>query len=504
VISLRRGAFAGLIAGLGFAFAQAVLRLVGVPLPSELVADRLLPHLPVDQFLHLLTLMGGAIAAKRQALIGGFFGTIAAGVVMGGLYALFLRRPALGRHPRKTLVVALLVAWLGMLAVLWPVLPASYSGLGPVPAVLSTAVGYLLEFSVYAGVLQLAILWTQPRTTAADETDRVRRRVMLGLAGAVFGLGTAGMAAFLYRNSALGYDGMTYDGPVQLLTPTQSFYVVTKNLIDPTVVEPAWRLELTGKVARPATYQLSDLTRMPNCVTQETTLECISNGVGRGLISNAAWHGLPLRTLLQAAGPAEDAVGVTFRAVDGYVHTASLDTAMAEGTFLAWLMNGQPLPDRHGYPLRLLVPSAYGEVSVKWLTRIEVVDHAEEGYYETQGWQPRFVQTMSRIDFPKKDQTLKAGTLVAIQGIAYAADRGISMVEVSADGGSTWTQAEITYGKAMTWSVWHADWTPDQGGPVVLKVRARDGKGDLQTDIRRGFAPAGATGLHMVQVTVTP
>ena len=164
------------------------------------------------------------------------------------------------------------------------------------------------------------------------------------------------MATFLYKNSALGYDGMTYDGPVQPLTPNQSFYVVTKNLIDPAVFQPAWRLEVTGKVAHPKTYQLSDLTSLPNCTTQETTLECISNGVGRGLISNAAWHGVSLRTLLDPAAPMPGAVGVTFRAVDGYVHTASLDTAMADGTFLAWLMNGQPLPDRHGYPLAAARP----------------------------------------------------------------------------------------------------------------------------------------------------
>jgi DMSO/TMAO reductase YedYZ molybdopterin-dependent catalytic subunit len=501
VISIRRGALAGLAAGLGFAFAQALLRLAGVSLPSELVADRVLPHVPVFQFLQLLSLMGGAQAAKQQALIGGFFGTVAAGVVLGGVYALLLRRPALARHPVRTLLVAVAIGWVGSMAALWPVLPASYLGLGPAPATAATALSFLVQFAVYGAVLNLALRWTSPVSVAA-ETDESRRRLMLGAVAGVFAIGTAGMATFLYKNSALGYDGMTYDGPVQPLTPTNNFYTVTKNLIDPAVYQPVWRLEVAGKVAHPKTYQLSDLTSLPNCTTQETTLECISNGVGRGLISNAAWHGVSLRTLLDAAAPMPGAIGVTFRAVDGYVHTASLDTAMADGTFLAWLMNGQPLPDRHGYPLRLLVPSAYGEVSVKWLTQIEIVDDAESGYYETQGWQPRFVQTMSRIDSPKKGQQVKAGSTVRLQGIAYAADRGISQVEISADGGSTWTPAQITYGKPMTWSVWQADWTPAQAGTVVLKVRARDGKGDPQPETSRGFAPAGSTGVHMVQVTV--
>jgi DMSO/TMAO reductase YedYZ molybdopterin-dependent catalytic subunit len=502
VISIRRGAVAGFVGGLAFAFVQALLRLVGVSLPSELVADRVLPHVPVTQFLQLLSLMGGAQAAKQQALIGGFFGTVAAGAVLGGVYALLLRRPVLARHPVRTLVVAIAIGWVGTMAALWPVLPASYLGLGPAPATAASAIGFLVQFAVYAAALQIALRWTArpPAVTAA--TDESRRRLMLGAVAGVFAIGTAGMATFLYKNSALGYDGMTYDGPVQPLTPNQGFYTVTKNLIDPAVFQPAWRLDVGGKVVHPKTYQLSDLTSLPNCTTQETTLECISNGVGRGLISNAAWHGVPLRTLLEAAGPMPGAIGVTFRAVDGYVHTASLDTAMADGTFLAWLMNGLPLPDRHGFPLRLLVPSAYGEVSVKWLTQIEVVDNAEAGYYETQGWQPRFVQTMSRIDTPKKGQQVKAGSTVRLQGIAYAADRGISQVEISPDGGTTWTPAQITYGKPMTWSVWQADWIPTQPGQAVLKVRARDGKGDPQVETSRGFAPAGSTGLHTVQVTV--
>ena len=502
MITVRQGALAGLLAGIGFAFVQASLRFAGVSLPSELVADRVLPHVPVDQFLHMLSLMGGAIAAKQQALVGGFFGSVAAGVVMGGVYAFLLRRPAIARHTVRSLAIAVTLVWAATVAVLWPVLPASYRGLPAVYGADATALALLLEFGVFAGILYLVTRQMRPQT-AERATDDSRRRLLLGLAGAVVGLSTAGLAGVLYRNSALGYDGLTYNGPVQPLTPTADFYVVTKNLIDPAVYQPAWRLEMTGKVAHPMTYQLSDLTNMPNCTTQETTLECISNGVGRGLISNAAWHGIPLRTLLEAAAPQQGAVGVTFYAVDGYTHTASLATAMAEGTFLAWQMNGQPLPDRHGYPLRLLVPSAYGEVSVKWLTRIEVVDHNEQGYYETQGWEPRFVHTMSRIDNPKKGQEFRAGSSVQLQGIAYAADRGISHVEVSTDGGGSWSPAQIGYGKSMTWSTWNADWTPQQSGPATLMVRARDGKGDLQTATPHGFAPAGATGLHKVQVTVT-
>ncbi len=492
-----------MVAGIAFAFAQSVLRFAGISLPSELVADRVLPHLPVHQFLDLLGRMGGAQAAKNQALLGGFIGSVAVGIMVGGLYAVLLRRPSLARRLVRSLAIAVVIAWILTIVVLWPVLWASYLGLPPAIGTAVTALGLLIEYAIYVATLHLAARQMRPRPAAAAG-DVDRRRVLLGIAGAVVGLSTAGFVTALYRGSALGYDGMTYDGPVEPTAPNQEFYVVTKNLIDPNVFEPAWRLEVTGQVAHPATYRLADLTNMPSCVTQDTTLECISNSVGRGLISNAAWHGVPLRTLLDAAAPMPNAVGVTFYAVDGYIHTTSLETAMASGTFLAWQMNGQPLPDRHGYPLRLLVPSAYGEVSVKWLTRIDVVDHAESGYYETQGWQPRFVKTMSRIDSPKKQQALRAGLPVTLQGIAYAADRGISQVEVSVDGGGSWAPARVGYGKPMTWYIWTASWTPQQSGLATLVVRARDGNGDAQIATPHGSAPAGATGLHQVQVMVLP
>jgi hypothetical protein len=110
---------------------------------------------------------------------------------------------------------------------------------------------------------------------------------------------------------------------------------------------------------------------------------------------------------------------------------------------------------------------------------------------------------MSRIDLPKRNQTVKVGTVVHLQGIAYAADRGISMVEVSVDGGITWSPAQITYGKPMTWYTWSADWTPLQAGSVTLVVRATDGQDNEQVATPRGFAPAGATGLHRVSVLVS-
>ena len=96
---------------------------------------------------------------------------------------------------------------------------------------------------------------------------------------------------------------------------------------------------------------------------------CISNGLDAGLISNAVWKGLPLRDLLDQAGVLSGAARVRLHGVDNYTDTIPLEKAMEPTTLLAYEMNGAPLPDRHGYPLRVIVPGYFGEKNVKWLTQ---------------------------------------------------------------------------------------------------------------------------------------
>ena len=168
-------------------------------------------------------------------------------------------------------------------------------------------------------------------------------------------------------------------------------------------------------------------------------------------------------------------------------------------------MNGEPLPRRHGYPARVLVPGTYGEVSVKWVDGIELSAAPVQGYYERQGWKPYFVQTTSRFDRPVAGTTISLATtpVVSLGGVAFAGDRGISKVEWSADGGSSWRPCRITYAPSrIAWSLWEATWSPPGPGAYRLVVRATDGDGSLQTSDRRGVVPAGAAGWHSVAVTV--
>jgi DMSO/TMAO reductase YedYZ molybdopterin-dependent catalytic subunit len=335
-----------------------------------------------------------------------------------------------------------------------------------------------------------------------------RRAFVLGTIGVAAIGGGMALARKLYRAATFTYDGTQYKGSiVQPITPNDLFYCVTKNVVDPRVNIDLWQLEIAGLVQNPTTWKFQDLVGFKP-TTQETTLMCISNGLDAGLISNAAWRGLPLRDLLDQAGVLAGAARIRLHGVDNYTDTIPLEKAMEPTTLLAYEMNGVPLPDRHGYPLRAIVPGYFGEKNVKWLTKVEVSDANAKGFYETQGWGPDFiVPTRSRIDVPDDWTFISLGKLTApieVKGMAFGGDRGISRVELSFDDGQTWTEAAIYYsGGNLAWSLWKTQWTPAAPGDYALVVRATDGEGDVQ-EFEEDRGPfSGTSGLHRINVRVT-
>src|SRR5439155_574927 len=116
-------------------------------------------------------------------------------------------------------------------------------------------------------------------------------------------------------------------------TPTSEFYVVTKNVIDPTVDEGSWRLSIGGLVATPATYDYPQLLARsdpsdPDHADEIVTLECVSNEVGGNLISNARWQGVRLAALLASAGLDPAADWIVFTCADGYTAAIPRDRAL--------------------------------------------------------------------------------------------------------------------------------------------------------------------------------
>jgi hypothetical protein len=168
-------------------------------------------------------------------------------------------------------------------------------------------------------------------------------------------------------------------------------------------------------------------------------------------------------------------------------------------------MNGEALPRRHGFPLRVILPGKYGMKMPKWLTRIEFVDHEYLGYWEWQGWSNSAErQLQAAIDDPR-DRARIAGTNFVVTGWAVANETGVSKVEISTDGGHTWNDAPIFSNPmpSQVWAFWKYAWIDAPKGRHTVLVRATDGDGKVQTSSSSGEWPDGATGYHEITVEVT-
>jgi DMSO/TMAO reductase YedYZ molybdopterin-dependent catalytic subunit len=521
--AIYAGLLAGFVAAVVMTTAMLLLATLGVATPLVIIGDRLSVFIPPGLFLSLMGKVGGYNHLKQLGVGSTIAGQLLVGALSGAIFALFVRRRP-GHVPVIwTMSIFVLLPVLVFAIVLWPVLGTSYIGLPIQVARFVTLIGFalfvlLFERTLVTG-LQILMAGTARRghndeTSERDVSTREftpsigRRAFVLATIGVAAVGGAAALARKLYRAATFSYDGTQYKGSiVQPITPNDLFYCVTKNVIDPKVNIDVWHLEIDGLVQNPATWRFQDLVGFKS-TTQETTLMCISNGLDAGLISNAAWKGLPLRDLLDQAGLLSGAARVRLHGVDNYTDTIPLEKAMQPTTLLAYEMNGAPLPDRHGYPLRVIVPGYFGEKNVKWLTRVEVSDMNAKGFYEAQGWGPDFiVPTRSRIDAPDDWAFVSLGKLTApieVKGIAYGGDRGVSRVELSFDDGQTWSYAEIYYsGGDLAWSLWKAQWTPTATGDYALVVRATDGDGDVQEWEEDRGPFSGVSGLHRINVRVT-
>ncbi|MGW5724921.1 molybdopterin-dependent oxidoreductase [Nocardia beijingensis] len=292
-------------------------------------------------------------------------------------------------------------------------------------------------------------------------------------------------------------------GLTPYLTANDDFYRIDTALIVPQVSKDGWSLRIHGMVDREIRLSWADLALRP-VEEHLVTLACVSNPVGGNLIGNARWLGYRVDQLLAEAGPHPDADMVLSHSADGWTAGTPL-AVLTDGrdALLAIGMNGEPLPVRHGYPARLVVPGLYGYVSAtKWVTELEVTrfDRAT-AYWTRRGWSAQGpIKTGTRIDTPRARGRLQAGRL-PIAGVAWAQHRGISAVEVQIDNGP-WQQARLSDEQSIdTWRQWVFDWdaTP---GPHTLRARATDGTGETQTAERRDVIPDGATGYPSVTVSV--
>jgi len=507
------GFVAGLVAGLAMLLMMLILATLGVATPLLIIGDRLSVFFQPGPFLALMGKVGGYNHLKQLGVGATAAGMLLVGGLGGVVLGLFNRHEKTRLSTIRTVLFFVLLPIIAVSIALWPVLGTNYRGLPINAAALVTLVGFALCVLVYERALVTGWRFLSGKRNEGGELEVTpivgRRAVVLGGVGLVLVGGAAALVRTLYRAATFSYDGTQYKGAgVQPITPNELFYCVTKNVIDPRVDVSLWHLEINGLVQTPRTYRLEEVKAF-SAVEQETTLMCISNGLDAGLISNARWKGVPMRDLINQASVLSGATKVRLHGVDNYTDTFPLEKAMDPTTLIAWEMNGSQLPDRHGFPMRVIVPGYFGEKNVKWLTRIELTTSNTKGFYETQGWGPDFVvPTRSRIDVPYDQTVFSLGKLpdpIEVKGIAFGGDRGISRVELSFDDGQQWTEAEITYsGGDLAWSLWTArgGWQPPGPGNYTITVRATDGEGEVQEwDPDRPFT-SGVTGFHKITVYV--
>jgi DMSO/TMAO reductase YedYZ molybdopterin-dependent catalytic subunit len=372
-----------------------------------------------------------------------------------------------------------------------------------------TSISLALVYAVYGVALALASLRYIDRPASADAPATVisRRRVIriVGygvLLVGIYDIGKSLLGSWLSSGAGRVRKGNgvfpNVDNLALEITPTQDFYQVSKNAFDPQVDVRRWKLEVVGLVENPLAITYEEIKTLPS-VEQYATLACISNEVGGDLIGTARWRGVRLKEVLETARLEPGVVDLVLHASDDYTDSIPIERGVADGTLLVFEMNGEPLKPEHGFPVRLLVPGIYGMKNVKWITRIEAVDRDVKGYWQRRGWDDRAeYKTMSRIDAPDGDVKGEA----SIAGIAFAGDRGVSKVEVSTDGGSTWAQAEVRAALSrFSWVLWQIRWTPMQPGKHRLVVRATDGRGQTQTSQYAPPAPSGSSGYHAETVS---
>jgi sulfane dehydrogenase subunit SoxC len=288
------------------------------------------------------------------------------------------------------------------------------------------------------------------------------------------------------------------------ITPNQLHFTIVHNGA-PDIDPAKHRLVIHGLVRQPMEFTLDRLARYP-MVSRTAFVECGGNSAPmfsnqpvqanvqnlHGLVSNAEWTGVLLSTLLEETGIDPKAKWFVAEGAD----TAALDRSIPmqkalDDAMIALYQNGERIMPGNGYPMRLLLPGYEGNMNVKFLRRIKLVDQPAMSYYEARNYSPLlpdgkaykfyFInEVKSFITQPSFGMTLKEPGYYEISGIAYSGTGRIDKVMVSADGGKSWAAAALqapVNPKAFT--RFHIPWRWD-GGPAVLTSRAWDDSGNMQ------------------------
>src|ERR1700730_13201323 len=295
------------------------------------------------------------------------------------------------------------------------------------------------------------------------------------------------------------------------LTPVPHFFV-RNHMHEPSELDPAdWRLAVGGEVEKPFTLTLPDLSKLETH-SGVNTRECAGNGRslhrpqvpgvqwGKGAVGTARFSGPRLRDVLQHAAVKPTGKHVMFRGLDEvpgkvppFIRSIPIEKALDSDTVVATHMNGAPLTKHHGFPVRALVPGWIGAASCKWLTEIKILESEFVGNFMSPGYrfpnQPvkpgeavkpedthpvTALNVKSVIAGPIDGTSVKPGKVV-VHGAAWAGEADIRKVEISTDGGASWSAAQLGHDQSRyAWRLWSYDWKAAKSGDYTILSRATD------------------------------
>ncbi len=268
------------------------------------------------------------------------------------------------------------------------------------------------------------------------------------------------------------------------ITPTDSYFDI--HIPGNQSIEAGtYELKISGLIENPVSLSLEDLAKL-ELLEKTVTVECINNPGHGSLLGTATWKGFRIYDLIESLGLQDGAAFVKYLCSDGYFTYNTLEELQKNEVIGALEINGETLPEKYGFPLRIIYPGYYGVRQAAWVLEIQVLDRGIKDFWsETQfeKWKTDAPMTPDcKIFFPSDKNPFNVGGEVRIGGAAFGAKR-ISQVEVSVDDGASWSAANIVkkLDQEYTWVFWEVSLTPTKAGDLVVLARATDQDGNVQT-----------------------
>ncbi len=301
-------------------------------------------------------------------------------------------------------------------------------------------------------------------------------------------------------------------------TPTEGFFVRSHHHSLPAKIDSSWNIIFDGLIMKPRKITVKSLLEMPQ-VSFHAILECSGNGRSlfspsvsgiqwkRGAIGNAEWTGVPIKEIFKSLVIKPTAKYVTFEGADEpvipsqakFVRSIPMSLLLETNSILALKMNREPLTVAHGGPVRLIMPTIYGQNWVKWVNKITFAAEPDERNFAQkayrmpiesvkpgESWDPvksgrpiEYIKVQTIFTDPKPQENINPGAFT-LKGKTFSGSGPVSKVEISIDSGNSWSQAKLSPSKDYAWQEFEMQINVQEGVNYEALARATDVKGNTQ------------------------